>query len=180
MIAAEMRNKINDYLFAFPNSQVIAIIDGASVSELQGAIEINKPKHCCLLSGKMDVDLANAAPYLIKLEKTSPFTEWLLKGWGKHFGIYCIINRQVSFDELRTHFRGLLTVKTHDGHTVYFRFYDPRVLNIYLPTCTGSEAQQVFGPVTHYILERGEENTVQQYTPGLDGVEHHAFRYSAA
>jgi len=180
MIVADMRNKINDYLFAFPNSQVVAIIDGASASALLGAIEINKPEYCCLLSGNIDGDLASAAPYLIKLEKNSPLTEWLLKGWGKHVGIYCITDRQVSFDELRTHFRSLLTVKTHDGHTVYFRFYDPRVLNIYLPTCTGSEAQQVFGPVKHFILERGEENTVQQYTPGIDGVEHHAFPYTAA
>ena len=34
-----------------------------------------------------------------------------------------------------------------------FRYYDPRVLRVYLPTCNFDELQTVFGPVMHFIQE---------------------------
>ena len=34
-----------------------------------------------------------------------------------------------------------------------FRFYDPRVMRMYLPTCTAEELAIVFGPVGAYLLE---------------------------
>lgn len=34
-----------------------------------------------------------------------------------------------------------------------FRFYDPRVLRLYLPTCTSTELEQVFGPVGTFFTE---------------------------
>lgn len=181
MVLADMRGKVSDFLFSFTNCQLYSIIDGASVSGLLGAIDVNGPRHCCLLSGKLDQALAQAAPYLIKLEKKSPLTDWLLDGWGKHFGVYCIIEEHIPFAEVRKHFRSLLTVKTPDDKSVFFRFYDPRVLGIYLPTCTTSEAQQVFGPVKLYVFEgsESEEDTVRHYWPGSNGVEYKASSYTA-
>jgi len=46
----------------------------------------------------------------------------------------------------------------HDeaGKPLYFRFYDPRVLRTYLPTCNASELAQIFGPVECYVQE-GED-----------------------
>ena len=35
----------------------------------------------------------------------------------------------------------------------YFRYYDPRVLRVYLPTCNARELQTVFGPVLRYLVE---------------------------
>lgn len=36
-----------------------------------------------------------------------------------------------------------------------FRFYDPRVLRLYLPSCTTEELDRVFGSVERFILEDG-------------------------
>ena len=42
------------------------------------------------------------------------------------------------------------------GKPLYFRYYDPRVLRIYLPTCKESELKTVFGPVNSFYAE-GED-----------------------
>jgi hypothetical protein len=49
-----------------------------------------------------------------------------------------------------------LTVSGAEGRKLYFRFYDPRVLRVYLPTCTTDERSTFFGPVTCFLME-GEE-----------------------
>ncbi len=36
---------------------------------------------------------------------------------------------------------------------MYFRFYDPRVLRIFLPTCDRSQILEFFGPVKIFICE---------------------------
>jgi hypothetical protein len=37
-----------------------------------------------------------------------------------------------------------------------FRYYDPRVLRSYLPTCTPEELAQVFGPIHSFVMESAE------------------------
>src|SRR5439155_1286760 len=44
-----------------------------------------------------------------------------------------------------------------------FRFYDPRVLRIYLPTCNAAEQQFVFGPVLRFLCEEAEPSTLLDF-----------------
>jgi len=57
---------------------------------------------------------------------------------------------------VRNHLRRFVMAKLTDGRSVYFRFYDPRVLRAYLPTCTEEEVQSFFGPVERYAMENGD------------------------
>jgi hypothetical protein len=34
-----------------------------------------------------------------------------------------------------------------------FRYYDPRVLSVYLPTCNPEEVTSLFGPVSRFLME---------------------------
>ncbi len=36
---------------------------------------------------------------------------------------------------------------------LYFRYYDPRVMRVYLPTCNAQELAAMFGPIQFYVLE---------------------------
>jgi hypothetical protein len=54
---------------------------------------------------------------------------------------------------MRKHFRRFLTVHDSDGKPLLFRYYDPRVLRVYLPTCTAEELQTIFGPVLCFLQE---------------------------
>ncbi len=63
-----------------------------------------------------------------------------------------MVSRQ-GFRRLRDHLRSLTLVYRGDGVPLYFRFYDPRVLRVFLPTCTPVQLQQMFGPVDAYLAE---------------------------
>jgi hypothetical protein len=51
-------------------------------------------------------------------------------------------------------------VYSPEAKPMYFRYYDPRVLRIYLPTCNAQELATVFGPVTSFVLEDADASTL--------------------
>jgi hypothetical protein len=144
------------YPHLFPQEEGIntfAVLDGASVPGLLGQLNGDTaPESVCLYSGELAPDVAAAAPYLVRLKPESPFTDWILtEGWGKHWGIFAITKADLV--KVRKPFRTFLMVKSPEGRQLYFRYYDPRVLRVYLPTCNAQEAAYIFGPVMHYLLE---------------------------
>lgn len=141
-------------LFSQPRTNVFAVLDGASVEQLPQLLWEHKPQNICLYRGELEPDMASVAPYLVKLEFDHRFAKLVCeKGWGKHWGIFVITPAEVDIRVLRQHFRRFLMVVSPDNKTLYFRYYDPRVLRVYLPTCKAEEIKIVFGPVSNYTIE---------------------------
>lgn len=153
MASAEMLGPIREQIFSMADGySCYAVLDGASAERLSQTIYQHAVKSVCLLRGELIPDLARAAPYLVRLETGSPFTDWLLnEGWGRHWGIFVISGADLR--TLRQHFRSVLTVYGPDSTPLFFRYYDPRVLRVYLPTCSAEELVTVFGPVRRYLME---------------------------
>jgi len=133
--------------------EAYAVLDGASIPDLLEHLYADpRPEFVCLYRGELEPDIAEVAPYLVRLRRDTPFTDWLLvEGWGKHWGIFAITTANLM--TMRKHFRTFLMVKTTEGKSLYFRYYDPRVLPRFLPTCTAEEIATVFGPVQSYLCE---------------------------
>lgn len=151
--------------------QTYAVLDGASVPDLLDQLYGDEPpEFLCLYRGELEPDLAEVAPYLVHLKPEAPFTEWLLgECWGKHWGIFATSAEDI--DTVRRHFRNFLMVKDPEGAQVYFRYYDPRVLRTFLPTCSAEETNFVFGPITSYLCESDKPETLFSF--GLkDGLPH--------
>jgi len=147
---------LQKHLFSQFDTNVYTVIDGASVPDMQlpRLLWKLKPEHVCLYRGELEPDMAEVAPYLVKLEYDHPFTKLVLeKGWGNHWGIFAVAPEEIDIRQIRTHFRKFLMVVNPEGKTIYFRYYDPRVLRVYLPTCNADEMEMVFGPISCYILE---------------------------
>jgi hypothetical protein len=157
MAAAEGIDQLREQIFSAPEGlKVYAVLDGASAEYLPQSIYQHGVESVCLLRGELEPDLAQVAPYLVKLDAESPFTDWVLEeGWGKHWGVFVITKANTRV--LRQHFRSFLTVYDPDNVPVFFRYYDPRVLRVYLPTCNADELETVFGPVERYLME-GEDD----------------------
>ncbi len=129
-----------------------AILDGASVDGLLDQLDKYQPESVCLYRGELDPDLAEVAPYLVRLDDKSAFTDWLLEqGWDKRRGVFAV--SRADLPAMRRHFRAFLTVHDSEGKPLLFRYYDPRVLRAYLPTCTSPELAAFFGPVILYLSE---------------------------
>lgn len=143
---------IREQLFTEPRLNVYAILDGASVPGLLDRLAVDVPEYVCLYAGKLAPVLAEVAPYLVRLRPEDRFTGWVLRsGWLRHWGIFVL--SAASLPQLRNHFRRFLIVHDHQGRRLYFRYYDPRVLQAYLPTCNEEERNFVFGPVAMYACE---------------------------
>jgi hypothetical protein len=109
-------------------------------------------EHQSLYEGPKGDDLAPFAPYLVRLPPRSQLLDALVRqAWGHSWGVYLTCDR--PFKEVRKHFRHFLFVRTPDDRDLYFRFYDPRVLRVFLPTCTPNELREFFGPVDRFLLE---------------------------
>jgi hypothetical protein len=145
--------------------QVFAILDGAREERIYPAIEKldDEEQYCCLYRGELDADLASAAPYLVRLERDAELTIWLATyGFGDSWGVF--LHSGAALDELRRHFRRFLMVYDHTGKPLYFRYYDPRVLRVFLPTCTPMEQQTMFGPVRSYFAEAEDATALLEFT----------------
>jgi len=153
---------VHQRLFADDTLSVYSVLDGASVPNLRQKIFEDDPARECLYRGELQPDMAEVAPYLIRLQINTPFMDWVLQtGWGKHWGIFALSNSDLR--SLRRHFRTLLTVHDPTGKPMLFRYYDPRVLRVYLPTCNAEELATIFGPIDSYLLEDEDPLVMLRY-----------------
>jgi len=119
--------------------------------QMEHAKERNK-KHDSLYRGGKEASLFAVAPYIFQFSSPSSFSDWYLDhGWGDSWGI--LLKSSWPLPEMHKHFRRFLMVNTEDGQNLYFRFYDPRVLKIFLPTCDAQQLREFFGPIDYFLLE---------------------------
>jgi uncharacterized protein DUF4123 len=164
-----------ELLFAKEDAAVYAVLDGASIPKLLGTLHEQKPEFCCLYPGELKPDMAAVAPYLVRLESGKAFTEQILKeGWGAHWGVLIVSGGDLR--ALRDHFREFHKVELPDQRTVIFRYYDPRVLRIFLPVCNEPELTQFFGPVKRFVVEGDLPDTGVQFTFTGQALKSEAFR----
>jgi hypothetical protein len=131
---------------------VYAVLDAARSPRIAPWIRRRAMDYTCLWAGRLDPALAGVAPYLVHLHRREPLTRELLElMWGDSWGVFAAAN--ATMEQLRVHFRRFLRVRDERGRRLLFRWYDPRVLRVYLPSCTPAELAQVFGPVDRLFAE---------------------------
>lgn len=158
-------NELFDPLDPSLPRRAFAIVDAARDEAIYPAVLRADCDWVCLYRGDAAVSMAEVAPYLVELNPLSQFTTWLFDhGWGQSWGIF--MNAGVRLESLCNHFRRCTMARLPDGRSVYFRFYDPRVLRVYLPTCTPAESVAMFGPVARYVVE-GKSGEMLQFSPVL-------------
>lgn len=147
--------------------RIYAVLDCARDPLIYELIHRSYREKGCLFAGTLDPVLERAAPYLLELNSGDSVTdEILLRGWEHAWGI--LIRSDGSFRSLRRHLRTLLRVRTEDGRFLLFRFYDPRVLNMYLPTCDRAELESFLGEEsTVWFACSSAGQKVKRYTLNL-------------
>lgn len=160
--APKVDSLIREKIMTVPQGKhLYTILDGASVPRLPQTMAESEVTSVCLLSGELDSDLALAAPYLVALDVAKNFTAWLIdQGWGQHWGVFVV--SAADFRIMRQHMRSLLFVYSPDDVPLFFRFYDPRVLRVFLPTCAREELAHLFGPVDLYLMESSDGRSLLQ------------------
>lgn len=149
---------------AVEGAQLFAVVDGARDPRVSAMIRSTGLEHTCLFAGRLAPELEAAAPHLVHLSPHLALTRQLFDvGLADHWGVLARVAPDVGLDRLARHFRTLLRVRDEAGRFLMFRFYDPRVLRVYLPTCTDDEARRVFGPVDDYVCGSGERDALLRF-----------------
>jgi hypothetical protein len=134
---------------------VFVILDGARDDRVYSAVRGTFLPKDCLYAGDLPWQLQMTAPYLVQLERDDRFTRHILeKGWGNNWGSF--LRTETGIKQLRRHLRQFLRVRDEAGRRLIFRYYDPRVLRVYLATCWPAELETFFGPVSAFLAE-GED-----------------------
>jgi hypothetical protein len=147
------REKLKQHLLA-EGTRLFCILDGASVPELPMQLYKMQAANECLFKGDLEPDMLYVAPFVVHLPADGKITDWVFgEGFGKHWGIF--VQSRRSMNEMRRHFRSLVSVYDEDARSLIFRYYDPRVLHKFLPTCDGDQLIKFFGDVDAFFAEDG-------------------------
>jgi hypothetical protein len=125
--------------------RLFAVLDSCDAPQVHARVDALGPEAApSLYQGRAAGELWNVAPHLVKVGEA-------LLGWiegalvGEPWGVFVVGDLELG--ALRAHLRTLLVVRTEEGEHLYFRYYDPRVLQLFLPTCLPGEVREFFGPV---------------------------------
>lgn len=150
--------------------RVYLIVDSARDRKLaRDAWGVYDLKNWWLFDGSADPQMAPVAPYLIDLgfasEYPYPASDYLqmfAERLGTSAGILLLTPAEPR--TLWEHLRTLFFVMDESGSQFFFRFYDPRVLRVFLPTCTKEQIRQFFGPVSAFLVEDESGHDLCLYT----------------
>jgi hypothetical protein len=139
-----------------------AILDAARDASISRRLRYES-EAISLYRGEPEESLSETAPYLVSLGGREDLVSWILReGWHNSWGI--LFSSSAGLEALRRHFRRFLLVLDPDGNELYFRFYDPRVLRVYLPTCSSTEVRTFYGPVSAFLVESENGSSILEYS----------------
>jgi hypothetical protein len=162
MVLRQEAKDLRDVLYARPGENLYALLDSTRDHRVLGLLRESKERYQALCEGEQE-----EPPCLVELPKGSPLLTILItEGWGKSWGVY--LTSTESFPQVCEHFRHFLAVRA-EGTEDSFRFYDPRVLRAFLPTCTESDGKKFFGPVQHILVE-DDSSVVLRFSASAIGI----------
>jgi len=116
------------------------------------------PDFLSLYRGEKEHQLASVAPYIFDVTNNSEMEDWFFnEGYGDSWGIMCFSLKNLK--QIRNHLHYFLVVLTEDSKELLFRFYDPRALRIFLPSCNNREVEVFFGPIDYFVCEDDHPET---------------------
>lgn len=153
-------------LFNLENNIVIRVsyllLDAARMEVNLEKAQALESSHSSLYEGKTREDIAGVGPFLFPcINKSDLFQFFTQEGLGQSWGV--LFYSHLPFVELYRHCRKFLLIRTEDNQELYFRFYDPRVLRIFLPTCSKEQLREFFGPIQYFLVEDEDIGFVLRY-----------------
>jgi len=134
-----------------PEAMLYAVLDSAQ--DLDWAFNSHLAGYdlVSLFLGEQSRELVDAAPYFFAVREGSQLLDRWQQATPSNLGI--LIDSPAPPSAVFRHLREIFVVRKADGQEYFFRYYDPRVLRTYLPTCNRDELAEFFGPLTGLIAE---------------------------
>lgn len=103
-------------------------------------------------------ELRAVAPHVFAIDADGGY----LDRWRARIGLSAgvLVATRQDVDALAKHLRTIFIVQDETGQDFFFRYYDPRVLRSFLPTCTRDQLGEFFGPIDEFVAEAAEPGVV--------------------
>lgn len=132
--------------------ELFGIIDSARNEDVFRHLISGGVRYKSLFEGTMDEQSYGVSGFLVECKMESSLFKWMTgEAWGESCCIF--FTSKASFDDLFKHFQKFNRVYLEGDEVVLFRYYDPRVLRKYLPTCNRGELDIFFGDVSFFYTE---------------------------
>jgi hypothetical protein len=143
--------------------RLFAVVDASGVPAVpRKASDVGEERAISLYRGSAEEEHWDVAPYLMHLDDA--LLDWILATlWKEPWGIF--VAGRADLAGLRQHLRRLLQVSSPGGEVWLFRFYDPRVLAIFLTICDRRQLALTFGPVAAFGIRSGPEKVAFYQSP---------------
>lgn len=141
--------QLADWLAAGEN--VFALLDACDEPLVPPLVSALEDRAVSLYRGAAAIDHAAYAPYAVDVD--TKVVEWITENLAtKPWGYFVVAEPECTLAEIRRHFRNFLLVKGPNDEQLYFRFYDPRLLETFLQSSTVEEVAAFFGPIQIFAL----------------------------
>ncbi len=158
----------SEVLATLGKAPTYAVLDGARDSRIAGLARGELVR--CLYRGTLPKELGEAAPHLMRVwPGNEPSERFFKQGWHDAWGVLLAYTGPIKV--LYRHLRRFLRARTEDGRMLLFRWYDPRVLRAWLPTCTPEEIEFFFGPIEAIAVEDEAPGAFYVFRRALRGFE---------
>jgi hypothetical protein len=137
--------------------RLYALVDAARSERIRVLLRESPWPYRSLYDGAPGDTLHEVAPFLVELPASAELLrDLVLEGWDQPWGVWLSAPPDRDVEAVRRHLRKFLMVEL-GGERVYFRFYDPRVLAAYVPTCSASERREFLGGMAWHVVDaRGQ------------------------
>lgn len=151
-----------------PVGGLYLVIDGAQNLSLAWQAKLAGIAPASLFIGESASHLAQVAPYFLPFPHDNEFLTAWYAARGTHSAI--LFDSPASPEQLFVHLRNVFIAQDESGQEYFFRYYDPRVLRVYLPTCSPRELKTFFGPIHQFIVETESADGYVAYSCNTSGL----------
>ena len=142
-------------LKTMPGRRIYGVVDAANCVDLAYEAKIQFGREIrSLFLPEVQQRLWDVAPYLVPIDPDSGYMENWVRRWGTSAGI--LLTSGADEATLFAHLRKMFVVEDENKQEYFFRYYDPRVLPTFLPTCSAAQLDEFFGPVDRFVAEASE------------------------
>lgn len=154
-----------------PGDTLYAVVDAAKDYRLAVASRDILGEPLRPLFSNAPQHMERVGPYLARISCTPRYPEYM-QLWADRMGdnagifIYSSAWPRPVRAQLQKNFK----VYDENKNMFYFRFYDPRVLRTYLPTCTLKECKEFFGPLRSIFADGPQLPIMHHYQVGQSAI----------
>lgn len=146
------------------------LLNAAASPDIAICLEGFAPPYRSLFDVSVLDSLGHVAPYLVQIDAHSDVLDWwLADGYMQQWGI--MVRSTLPLIPLVRHFKKFTKV-INNGKTYFFRFYQPKTFNQFIPQLTPAQQTGFFAPLYAVYAETlNEPEQLMRYTHDVGGLQ---------